>query len=756
MKSHLQAISKAFLASGLDSDQIGSSLDYVDTLLLLTTSFPTVWTEEYRSKTSADRRLRQFLKKGSQAGPQQFWDRVAKLFEVLPNDFLPTDASDAAKLLSSMHDGIVRRDESRINQDSAYKTYLGVAVLLCARLTEDSQTRLLEDLVLPIITQHLQPSPDTSDWSVPPQSISLVAKAITMTSGTMSKILEVKWPGLVQQLVNDIKTSAPEQSKDYEKSQGTLIQKASRLAALQKRALETENSKSLTAIFDQSCATVVREALEVISNRNGKPFGAAGAVAELLHQNRELVLANSELSNELENFVCSEVPRLILSPSSSHLVEILYSRSDMPTFGKTWVSTLEAILEAHDSPIKAKALEALLTSPRVPRSFDLASGDSALQAYIKSSVQSALSGSTEWDAFHRILQSPAKILAPETIDDILSSMTHSLSISQETPYALQGLRQIVRQNPSILKEFLSTQQGTSLLQSLLLASESDEETVSRDAAAVNASIQTLLTAGSDTKQSIYGLLQQGLKEATQTSVSVETLFELAKQLVKPGSPWSDMEGVFPSIDDWNAALAPLLDMVPNTSLAITNPLGGAVYLVRQDSGKLLNNKISRDADGYSAAYRITQYITRLFKDNSSFPIGKVPLDLRDKIYQNVALTIQLADDNLGLAGANNLWADYNSDTEADAIAFMADAQTFMAQELKRKQEEWSPDKNTSLLEWAAGLLSKIDPEVSPRAYYSARSYSMLISDAIENCGWKNSDNAQLQDILKTIRKSKGK
>ncbi|KAL5374934.1 hypothetical protein PMIN06_008724 [Paraphaeosphaeria minitans] len=751
VKSHLRSISKAYLATGLDSDQTGSSVDYVDTLALLTAAYPTVWTENYSSKTSVDRRLRQFLKKGSQAGPQQFWVRTASLLEAVPKVALPSNAADAIKLLSAMHDGISRREESRINLEAAYGAYLGLARSLCADLSSDDQTEVLEDMLLPIMAQHLQPSPETSDWSVPPNASHLVAKATNI--GSMPTILETTWPNYTTQLINDIKVSAPEQSKDYEKSQSALIQRGSRLAALQKEVLEGEGSTQLRALFQRCCTSVTREALTVISNRNGKPYGAAGVVAELLHRDRGMLLADKETADDLEKFISSELPRLILTPSSSHLVDILYSLSISELFGQTWAATLKAILEGPDSPTRTKALEALLTSRKVPKSFDLALSDSSLQGYIKSSVRDALAGTTEWDAFYRILQSPAKILAPETTDEILSSMTQSLSISQEAPYALQGLRQIVRQNPSMLKDFLPTQQGSGLLQSLLLASESGDEVISRDAAAVNASIQTVLTAGSDTKQSVYGLLQQGLKQATQTSVSVETLVELAKQLVKPGSSWEDVAGVFPSTDDWDAALAPFLDAAPKTSLAIANPLGGAVYLVQPGEGKPMKN-ISRDADGYSAAYRITQYVTRLFKDTDVFNIENVPSDIRDGFVRNIALTIQLADDNLGLAGANGLWVEYNTDVEADAISFMADAQHFVNQELRNMKAKRGSESSDFLLNWALSLLSKIDSEASPRSYYSARTYSILISDALEIYGLRNTETAKLQDTLKTVRRSK--
>jgi len=721
---------------------------------MLTVQFPTVWTDNYKSKTSADRRLRQFLKKGSQTGPQQFWTRLVDLLRAIPKDILPTAAPDAARLLSAMHDGITKKDESRINLETAYGAYLETTGLVCSFLSSSDQSTLLEELLLPVIIQHLRPSSDTSMWSIPQAATHLVVKS--MAVGTMPDILENKWPEYTKQLINDMKISAPEQSKDYRKSQDALIQQALKFALLQKQALQKEGCEKLRSTFHQTCISVTHEALSIVKNRNGKPYGVAGMAAELLYHNRELVLQDATIADELEKFADSELPTLVISPSASFLVDILYSLSDLPTFQNAWTASLKNILEAPEPNRRVTALEALLTSPRIPKAFDLALSDRELQGYIKSNVQSALEGSVDWDTFHRVLQSPSKILATGTVDEILSSMTHSLSLEQQAPFALQGLRQIVRQNPSILKDFLSTPGGSTLLQSLLLASESSNEGISQAAASVNSSIQTVLTAGSDTKQSVYDLIQQGLKEATPTSVSVETLIELAKQLVNPGSSWEEASGAFPNAAVWAEALAPLLNGTPKASLAITNPLSSAVYLVQQPESATRSERLACDADGYSAAYRMTQYVTRLFKDNDSFSLELVPSEIREVIVQHIALTVQLADDNLGLAGANGLWLDYNQDVEADAASFIADAHALIKRDLKQRQETRATESEYSLLPWAAELLSKIEPEATARSYYTARAYSVLIADAIEALGWQNSQTTQIQELLKPIQRSRGK
>ncbi|KAF1835661.1 hypothetical protein BDW02DRAFT_280086 [Decorospora gaudefroyi] len=752
VRENLQSLSKAYLAEALNSDQTGSIYDYVEALTLLTSAHPSVWTEQYTSKTAVDRRLRQFLKKGSQLGPRDFWARLTELFKIIPKEVLPQSDTGAVELLSALHGGIVRPDEPKYNHEVAFHAYLNIVGLLGQRLKDLEKPKLLEEMVLPIITQYLRPSLETSHWAIPSNATALIAKALQIEG--MEATLGERWPTFAQQLVDNIKTSAPEQSKDYEKSQTSVVQHATRFETLQDQALKTEAFATLQPVFAQASALVVAEALEVVKNRNGKPYGASCAIAALLQRNPSLISA-TQTEQHLELFIQHDLPTLILSPSSSYLTDILYSGSSSPIFKDAWSASLKSVLKETDSPTKTKALEALLTSSRIPAAFDLATSDPELQNYVMTSVREAVEGSAEWDSFSRMLQSPAKILSPETTDKILAYMTETLSISEKAPYSLQGLRQIVRSNPSMLREFLARPQGSNLLQGLLVASESPSDEVAQGATAVNASIQTLLSSGTDSKQSIYDLIHQGLRDATPKSVSVETLVDLAKQSVKAGSDWSEISKVFPNIEEWNAALEPFLDAAPKSSLAITNPLGGAVYLAKSEQSPSTIRALPRDADGYSAAYRITQYVTKLFKNPDLFSTDMVPAELRTIYLHNVAVAIQLADDNLGLAGANGLWAHYDSEVEADAMAFMSDAQPFVTHELQRLAATWSEaNANSSLLSWGTEMLSAAGTNFSSRSYYEVRTYSVLIADAIEAAGWKNSQTAQLQDTLKAMRKSR--
>ncbi|KAL6711685.1 hypothetical protein ACN47E_004619 [Coniothyrium glycines] len=752
IEANLENIAKAYLAVGLNSDQMGSIYDFVDVLTVLTAAYPSVWTEHYKSKTPVDRRLRQFLKKGSQLGPRDFWVRLEQLYRAIPQATLPNNAADASELLAALHAGIVRKDEPKHNHEAAFSAYLDIVSLVCQHLSVEDKTKLQREMVLPLITQYLHPAPDTTQWTIPSNATGLLSKALQLDG--VGTALADQWPDIAKKLAENIKISAPEQSKEYESSQAAVLQHSTRIAVVQEKILGIKSLASLRPHLAQACSTIIAEALNVLRNRNGKPYGAAGAIAALLQRNQSIISA-TKTEQELEDFMQENISTLILSPSSMYLVNILYTMTETPIFKKTWGGALKAILDEDDSPGKTKALEALLTSTKIPSSFDLATSDPELQDYVKTSVREAVEGLADWDPFNRMLQSKARILSPQTTDDVLAYMTESLSISQRAPYSLQGLRQIVRSNPSLLRNFIISAEGPKLLQALLLASESPSDEVSQAASAVNASIQTILASSSDTKQSIFDLIQSGLREATETSVSVETLVDLAKQSMKSGSGWDSMSKVFPNLEEWNFALEPFINATPKSSLAITNPLGGAVYLVEPRKTSSEVNSLPRDADGYSAAYRTALYVTRLFNFPDFFPIERVPAGMRTAYLRNIAITIQLADDNLGLAGANGLWTEYNSDVENDAVMFLSEAQPYITQELKRLSSTWSQGAtDPTLLSWAVGMLTKFDPESPAEAYYDARTYSVTVANAIEIAGWRTSQTSQLLEILGSMRKTK--
>ncbi|KAF2746877.1 hypothetical protein M011DRAFT_468163 [Sporormia fimetaria CBS 119925] len=747
----LDAISKSYLAGALNSDQVGSAYDYIEALELLTSNHPSVWTEHYKSKTSVERRLRQFLKKGSQFGPPKFWDRMILLFRGLPEQLLPSTSAEATELLAALHGGIVRKDEPRLSSGAAYDAYLGIAAMLTQRLSEEEQREVLRELILPIVTQYLSPA-EESEWTVPTNPANVASKALSMEG--MIAIAQDEWPRQTQTFIDNIKTSAPEQSKDHMKSQDSLIKRANRFSKLQQTALSMTHSADLRAVFSQACASIINLALDITKNRNGKPYGAAGSIVEFLTHNHDLVISNAELRQKLEGFIQTDLPGLIFSPSSSQLVEILYALSETSAFEAAWNASLKAALGPRGAPSNEAALETLLTSPKMPQSLNVDGAGADLQEYIKDTVRSALEGTKEWDSFGRILQSPANLTLPSTATEILNTLVPSLSAPQTTGSALQGLRQIVKHKPAMLKSFLSLSEGPSLLQGLLLASESPFEDIAQEAVAVNSSVQALMATALESKQALIDVIHHGLRDVSTSSVSVETLVDLAKQLAHSADEGESQTAgnveidVFPHLRDWDETFSHLLESLPRASLAITNPLAGAVHLVQPHIHH--HAKIPYDADGYSAAYRFALYTVKIFQESSLFKVNGLYPEKEQHLLRNVSLTQQLASDNLSLAGANELWVIYNSEVENEASAFISAAQEVLTQSLARCEERME----SPLRDWALGLLSHREADLSPTAYYMARAASDIMAHSIDSHGWRQGEDTEIQANLKSLSKGK--
>jgi hypothetical protein len=211
------------------------------------------------------------------------------------------------------------------------------------------------------------------------------------------------------------------------------------------------------------------------------------------------------------------------------------------------------------------------------------------------------------------------------------------------------------------------------------------------------------------------------------------------------------------VSAWEDALAPFLDITPKQSIAITDPLGGSTYLVKQTPSRVpFNKSFPRDSEGYSAAFRSAYYVTQIVKETDIFDATSD--ELRGEIFRLLLLTVQLADDNLGLAGSNNLWSEYTPEMEADALLFVSDAQSFITGQLREHSARWVEDteeSRISFLEMVINQLRNGSQGLSASAYYNARAFSMLVVELIEMHGWNSKKTPEIHATLKGLRKSDG-
>jgi hypothetical protein len=334
-------------------------------------------------------------------------------------------------------------------------------------------------------------------------------------------------------------------------------------------------------------------------------------------------------------------------------------------------------------------------------------------------------------------------------------MTNSLTLVEEAPRALHGFQEIVQSAPDMLKAYVSSDAGPGLIHTLMLASESPDDDVALKAADVNASIQSLVGTGSDSRQAIFNVIQQNLRHASSETLSIETLFDMAKKLTeslqvdkKNNINLEQVGGLFPRLHDWEEILSPYLD-TPPAPCDQGQLMAGAAVLVKPATSTPAKPR-SRDRDEYSPAFRILHYMTKLFAtEDGLFSIDKLPQPEHWQYVRNLILTTNLVSEDLRSPGTYNLWESwrpYHDQTSHDmGLEYVA----ISPQVLEPVQVDESP-----LWRWAFEVLSNTETDRSPRSYHMVRAAATLVKNWTLEVGVpKQLDIGILEDQLKALAKS---
>jgi hypothetical protein len=461
---NLELISHAFISEGLRAPHFSSGVHFLKALTKLTDKFPQVWLASYKGKRSALFRLRHFIEKGSQNGPPEYWQVLSSLLLSLPSGVLPTDLDGVIELLKAHRDGISQRDEARTNAPTAWASYFNLTKHLEAGLADKTNTgKLLRDSVYPVFEQYLFPAPGHSIWSVG-NSTAALARAFQICwlseKSEQPQAITAEWARLAEKLTTDMLTSQPEQSKDYTKSQAAILAEAHRWFALQAEIIKSAKSpkyqistETVITFLVAPNSALVTKALEMLRNRNGKPYSAAGVLEAALCITPELVSAEAPTVLAIASFLEDDAPKLILSPSSKYLTASLYAFRSLPEqdtrFTVIWQATLDALLATPDSDRKLDVVQGLISDHGASH---LAQSDSTLQDFLLEYASRLTQGQQkEWSLFENAVEFDS--FSSETSGSIITSIVESLSgDAVATKGSLPALETIVQKNPQLLRK----------------------------------------------------------------------------------------------------------------------------------------------------------------------------------------------------------------------------------------------------------------------------------------------------------------
>ena len=503
-------ISAALVGKSLSISQVGSASELSETILQVTGSRPQLWTEDYSGKSSSSKRLHQYIQKGSQGGSASFWPNLSQLLRLIPLQTLSRldpqasaadhiGLSSATALAGAFQGGLNSRDESRQNQVSGWKSYIETGMWLMTLLSDDDRGTFVQGRLCPLLAQHVNADPTQSQWSLPDQSAQAICAEclVTLVTNGREKDMRALWVELSDKLLESVRLSSPEQSKEFTASQDIICAQAKRLLSLEAAALgrlpDTESETRALNLFEEKGLPLLESCLEVLRSRNGKPYGAAAVVEETIHNVPQI----AQRSRELLKFVQDDAPELLFSPSADRLVAIILSCRAWKGFALSFERIVERVIQLGPEGSNAHVLQRLLST----LDFKEVDDKTGLRTLIMQSLNRACQGSSShWPIVIAVLQNQTS--HGELTDLIFQAIMDSLVVEDTALDVLRGLSRIASSVPSVVRDFQSGPNGSKLAGKLLFLTESPEDDVAMLAESLLKTLKATVVGETSTKSGV--------------------------------------------------------------------------------------------------------------------------------------------------------------------------------------------------------------------------------------------------------------
>ncbi|KAK0841406.1 hypothetical protein LTR03_009939 [Friedmanniomyces endolithicus] len=669
VQANRKLISTAYIYKGLVSDQTGSSTDFVTTLEALSVRFPSLWTEDYSGKKPALSRFRQFLKHGSRSGSIEFWTSAKSLFTSIPTDVLPKTYEEAKELLIAARDGVARREE-RFSASAAWPAYFTLVSTLTPNIADEGRQKIIAECAMPVIAEYLHPSPDATDWAIHgAKTAHLVAPAVEVPG--MASLLEHEWPKHAEQLLEIAKTSQPQQSKNFDKSQMQVAAAGKRWAALQREMYAAGLPSTAEANFLAANVHIAGECAALLRSREGKPYGAAAILEELVRTHELKLLQDVDFRTTLEDLLTADDLSWLSWPSRQQLIRCFYALNSEHFFPDLFTRLLSKAV-FHDG-FKEESYQLLreLLPRNAPTDAVSAARESApLQNFVYDMVKP---GPGEVSAALFLQLHAAGALTTETSMKAFSRLIASLADTENSEDLGLTLQFFATMDSATLQNLASKPEGDQLLSNLLRLEQHEDEIISQKAAAISSQLSA--SPGDASAKTNFSIVLQNLETISSKSLSMDALHELTDRLLGDQGSVTDLKQMLPSIDVWRSSVRAAV-RVPKASLAILSPLGGAVNLV-QASSPGEQGPVEMDSEGLSQALRIAMHVTRLLASTDA-KSKLAEIEAQWTVVALLHMCVILAEDKLSVVGTNALWQPSNSgSTEVAVLDFVTEADTVL-------------------------------------------------------------------------------
>jgi hypothetical protein len=719
LEPRLQQVGKALVADSMKKSQAGSATDLLKVLTSLTRRFPQVWgTQKHPLQ-----RLQQFVAQGSQSGAEEYWQSLDQLLQALPEK--TPSAEVVSTFLSSMRKGIADRLETRTGRYQAFQSYARVFDVFLS--PSPLSATFLEENLSCLTRQYLHPIPESS---LPlPQRPEFLAEAWMIVARhsddeTRGAVTE-EWQKLGSAFSSRMSNSLPEVSEGYRKSQAAIVSEGERWFALAANILSRESIKTtpLLSAITKTSEEVLRGALDLLTRRNFKPFGAAAVIQSAFRHCLRLCTDNKLLASLYPPDQTETYSVIVASPSLPYLVSDLntISGGTESRFEKIWAALAEAALGLPDRPSAMAATRVLIGVPTVAT---YAQQLTVLQGFLVSAWKEYANDGSQ-PALRDLCEATLSYdtLAKESLEGAAADIISALEVPETTPSAVVALELVLNKRPGLLSA--NDDLHVRLVTSLLALTELSDAGLSEKARR----LRLLLDEQPTGQNPVARILENHLGEARTSSLEVDTLVQQALATLKSGAV--PAEDVFPSSTVWMNELSCFLTRSPNPSLSLTSSMGGAYFLVQGNSDAKLPLP-GRDSSGRSIPARMALFTARLL--SSGVQLSSVPPEFQLELIYLLCLTEAIVGDQLSAAQPGGLWSD-GPEAEADVQEFCdlgsAAVRAIIAD--CGNWADWSMSGN-SLVERLINFMLHEAIGLSPAAFYAAKSLSSLLQLLVQTHG----------------------
>ncbi|PGH37091.1 hypothetical protein GX50_00074 [[Emmonsia] crescens] len=656
-----KTISACFLSKALPKSQLGSAFDFSNVLLTLTKERPQVWTSDYSGKTSATKKLYQYIKKGSEGADAAYWENLQVLLNSIPVEILITQpvsddstVQDANRLMEVIHDSVLSREEQRGNLGAAWSCYIDTGFWISSFISDKAaRHKFLQSQISPILEQYILGQPDNSQWSLYGKFVpDLCAKScVVMAEYTGAEVLRELWMSLSDRLIQTIRLSSPESASGFKDSQDSICAQAKRLFDLEGQVLIQVAQRSdlsfISNIFQDTGTPLLQASLEILQSRNGKPYGAASMIDEAIARAPDVATQ----VGELETFLSEDVAQLLFSPSADRLVSALFGCRGKKGFEVGLKNSIDTFLEVDLGSSALPGLQKLFSCITFPDT----EAHPKLELLIMKDLNRALNDTREaWMEIIILIKNRAS--QSGIAYRILHSLVDSLSSEKNIREVLYGLFQIALESPEIIRAFVNSPDGSRMVSKILYIAESSADEVAQLADSLQTHIKDIIKGESGTRSSIE-IVQQNFSNVGTESLSIDALVNIAEDVLAKASVEDRpriLSRLLPTRDQWEQALDPFLRKPLKASASIINTLAGAVFLADTSFPQGLSEELDsvpRDPYRFSSAFRLTFYATKVL---SSTGLEFIEQDAREVLFFYLPLATQLVDDDVSQEGSKGL------------------------------------------------------------------------------------------------------